>query len=279
MLKGIDVSSWQKGINLSVVPADFVIIKATQGTWYVSPECDKQYQEAKKSGKLLGVYHYAEGSNPIAEADYFINNIKGYIREAILCLDWEGQDNPRFGNNDKAWVKEFCDHVFAKTGVKPLVYVQSSAMDRLNGIGDYGLWVAQYPNYEPTGYQDAPWNECAYSCAIRQYASTGRLSGYNGNLDLNKFYGDRKAWLKYANPINNSKSIELLAEEVLANKWGTGKDRENRLKAEGYDYAKVQNRVNEYIEKSEKILDESKKQLKKEGFNSKVIFELIKDKL
>lgn len=41
------------------------------------------------------------------------------------------------------------------------------------------------------------------------------------------------------------KSVETLAKEVLANKWGVGKDRERRLTAKGYDYEKVQKRVNE----------------------------------
>lgn len=198
-MNGIDISNWQKGINLSVVPADFVIMKATQGTWYVSPDCDKQYQQAKKAGRCLGVYHYAQGGNVQAEADYFLKNIQGYIGEAILILDWEGQDNPTFNTGcDNTWVKQWCDYVYSKTGVKPMVYIQKSALNRVSGIGDYGLWVAQYANNNPTGYQANPWNEGAYSCAMRQYSSTGRLSGYNGNLDLNKFYGDRTAWNKYA---------------------------------------------------------------------------------
>ena len=41
------------------------------------------------------------------------------------------------------------------------------------------------------------------------------------------------------------KSVETLAKEVLANKWGVGKDRERRLTSKGYDYEKVQKRVNE----------------------------------
>lgn len=41
------------------------------------------------------------------------------------------------------------------------------------------------------------------------------------------------------------KSVETLAKEVIANKWGVGKDRERRLTAKGYDYEKVQKRVNE----------------------------------
>ena len=41
------------------------------------------------------------------------------------------------------------------------------------------------------------------------------------------------------------KSVDTLAKEVLANKWGVGKDRVRRLTAKGYDYEKVQKRVNE----------------------------------
>ena len=64
-------------------------------------------------------------------------------------------------------------------------------------IGDYGLWIAQYANYTPTGYQTTPWNEGAYTCAIRQYSSCGTLAGYGGRLDLDKFYGDKNAWKAY----------------------------------------------------------------------------------
>lgn len=41
------------------------------------------------------------------------------------------------------------------------------------------------------------------------------------------------------------KSIDEIAKEVLAGKWGNGADRKNRLVAAGYDYSAVQARVNE----------------------------------
>ena len=210
-LKGIDIADYQAELNAGTIDADFVIIKATQGTWYVNPVCDTHYQQAKAAGKLLGVYHYAEGGNPQAEADYFLKNIQGYIKEAILCLDWEehiGQDakNPVFGTaGAPTWIKTWCDYVFDKTGVRPLVYVQASALADVKGIGDYGLWVAQYASNDLTGYQDHPWNEDAYACAIRQYSSDGRLAGYAGNLDLDIAYMDTAAWHKYANPSGESK--------------------------------------------------------------------------
>ena len=197
-LNGIDISSWQAGINLEAVPCDFVIIKATQGTGCTNPDYARAYAQAKAAGKCLGVYHYAEGVSPTAEADYFIKQVGGRIGECILVLDWEGEQNPAFGVNDFAWCKAWLNHVASKTGVRPLLYISQSIMGRFNGIGNYGFWIAQYADMNTTGYQAAPWNEGAYDCVIRQYSSCGRLNGFGGNLDLNKFYGDRAAWNRYA---------------------------------------------------------------------------------
>ncbi len=256
-LNGIDVSNWQNGINLAAVPADFVIMKATQGTHYVSPDCDRQYQQAKKAGRCLGVYHYAEGGDYKAEADYFIKNVKGYIGEAILCLDWEDKNNPTFNSGrDKQWIKNWCDYVTQQTGVKPLVYISKAYMSFAQGIGDYGLWIAQYANNNSTGYQATPWNEGAYSCAIRQYSSHGNLSGYGGDLDLNKFYGDRAAWNKYAGKgnavqppskpsesapdLSGESTLDLVAD-TMRGVYGDGETRKKKL---GSRYTEVMNVIN-----------------------------------
>ncbi len=50
---------------------------------------------------------------------------------------------------------------------------------------------------------------------------------------------------KPATSANSKKSVNELAQEVLAGKWGTGSDRKNRLQSAGYDYNAVQDRVNE----------------------------------
>lgn len=254
-MNGIDISHWQSGLNLNNISFDFAIMKATEGTGYVDKCCDKFYQQAKKLGKCLGVYHYANGKNYKEEADHFLKNVKGYIGEAILVLDWESQGNAQWNKSDKTWVKNWCDYVYARTGVKPIVYVQKSALSRLQGIGDYGFWVAQYANNKPTGYQAKPWNEGAYSCTMRQYTSTGRLSGYNGNLDLDKFYGDRTAWNKYAGKGNATKPttppsagtntpsgtiLELVAK-TRQGEYGNGDTRKTKL---GTKYSEVQAMIN-----------------------------------
>lgn len=198
-MNGIDISNWQAGINLAAVPADFVIMKATQGTNYISPDCDRQYQQAKQAGRLLGVYHYVSGGNAVGEADFFVNNIKGYIGEAILVLDWEIEQNHAWGNYE--YLKQVARRVKERTGVIPIIYSMAGIYNGISAVAkelNAGLWIAQYADNNPTGYQAHPWNEGAYGCAIRQYTSAGRLPGYNGNLDLNIAYMDANAWRKYA---------------------------------------------------------------------------------
>ena len=49
-------------------------------------------------------------------------------------------------------------------------------------------------------------------------------------------------------PSTAEKSVEEVAKEVLAGKWGNGEERRNRLEPAGYDYAAVQAKVNQLAE-------------------------------
>lgn len=198
-LNGIDISNWQQGIDLSKVPCDFVIAKATQGTGYVSSDCSRQVEQALALGKCVGIYHYVGGGNAVGEADYFVDNCRNWVGKVVFCLDWESEQNAAWGN--EAYLEQVAARVKERIGVPPVIYVQASRYQQVKAVADRqncGLWIAQYADMNATGYQQTPWNEGAYSCAIRQYSSAGRLDGWGGNLDLNKFYGDRAAWSKYA---------------------------------------------------------------------------------
>lgn len=258
-LNGIDISSWQSGINLAVVPCDFVVIKATEGINYVNPDYMRAYEQAKTVGKCLGIYHYANGGNIQSEADYFLANVGNRLGEAILILDWEAGNNASFGSCDYAWCKGWLDYVYEKTGVHPILYCSQSIAYKFDNIGNYGLWIAQYVDNDPTGYQDAPWNEGEYTCAIRQYTSCGRLAGYDGNLDLDKFYGSKEDWGKYT--VSDKTNVVVpeqpeapkpatvtpegstldLAYKTMLGEFGNGEDRIRNL---GTRYEEVQNFIN-----------------------------------
>lgn len=264
-LNGIDISKWQGDIDLSVVPCDFVITKATQGINYVNKYFDSKFNQAQAQGKCLGIYHYASGCNAEAEADFFCSTVGDRRNNAVLFLDWEGQDNPAFGKNDASWVSTFLNRVKAVTGKDCFVYCSKSVLPRLSGVPTK-FWVAQYANNKPTGYQATPWNEGAYDCIIRQYSSCGRLAGYNGNLDLNKFYGSREDWLALAgtsqptaqtssNP-SGVKSVDEVAREVIQGIWGNDDERRVRLASAGYNVDEVQAYVNKLCTPAKKSNEE-----------------------
>ena len=203
-LKGIDISNHQADINLSVVDYDFVILKATEGIGYVDKACDRLYQQAKSLGKKLGVYHFARPVNDaVREADYFVDNIKGYVGEALLVLDWEAENQ-----HDVGWAKRWLDRVQERTGVKPMIYMSESVVNAYDwsvvANADYGLWVAKYRdnqtdyNYDMSKAGQAPSVKWWKGYAMWQWTSSGRLNGYGSNLDCNVFYGDANAWDKYA---------------------------------------------------------------------------------
>lgn len=145
MLKMCDVYSDSSRSFATQSGTDITMIKATQGMWYVNPECDVDYQAAKKAGKQLGIYHYCEGGNPEKEAQYFYHNVKGYIGEAVPAVDWESNENRSWGNT--TWVKRFVTEFHRLSGVWCLVYVQSSALNQVaNCAKTCGLWVACYPS-------------------------------------------------------------------------------------------------------------------------------------
>lgn len=259
-LRGVDVSSWNTGIDFTKVPADFVIAKATQGVNYVNPDCDRVIQQCIKLGKCWGTYHYVDGSGAQAEADYYVRNIQGYIGKGILCIDWESGSNSAWGNYN--YLSQLVARVIERTGVKPLIYAQASVYAQVAAVAkryNCGIWCAQYASMDPTGWQSHPWNEGKYSCAIRQYSSNGHISGYGAGLDLNVFYGDRTTWMKYATPSGakvqpapeppkqpQAPDLNRMASDTINGKYGNGEQRKSRL---GRWYDKVMAIVNQRLRK------------------------------
>lgn len=259
MLKGLDISHWQSNFD-AFNSVDFAIIKATEGVGYKDPAFDTLYQRAKNSGKLLGVYHFARpdlNNSAVAEADWFVKVIRPYVREAILVLDWE---SGYLGN--VAWAKAFLDRVKEQTGIKALLYASRSSINSFDwssvANADYGLWVADYG--ANTGSEcNKPVVKWWPFYILWQYTSKGRVAGYNGNIDLNNFYGDAETWRKYATSESNpkpaptpapepaKKSNDQIADEVIAGKWGNGEARKKKLTDAGYDYQAVQDIVNKKL--------------------------------
>lgn len=262
-IKGLDISYYQRGINFSAIKnsAEFVILRAGftgygTGVSYNKDNCFEDfYNQAKANGLGVGAYWYscADSYNKgVAEAEYMYNNcLKGKQFDYPIYIDVE---EPRWQTNKKYGVTQaiigFCEYLENK-GYYAGIYASdlSGFRDKMNisDLSAYDKWVARYGS-QPTytkGY------------GMWQYTSSGKISGYNGNLDMNIAYHDYPSIIKNAGlngyaktttkPAPVSKSINELAQEVLNGKWGNGAERVEKLTKAGYDYSKVQARVNELL--------------------------------
>lgn len=199
MLVGIDISYWQSSAPLGQAP-DFVIIRATYGT-SVDSRCIQHHQAARSAGKLVGFYHNAqpEGNDAIQEADAFINQVREYLGEATLWLDFEATDNALWGRGqvERDWIHTWVYHVHEQTGVWPGLYVQASAVARLYpAVSDVApLWIALWPGITSFGSAINHGLPDGYG-PVTLWQFTSGLDG--GSLDGDLFNGDVDAWNELA---------------------------------------------------------------------------------
>lgn len=200
----IDVSSWQTGINVTTTGAQIVVAKATEGVGYVNPDCDRVVQDALAAGQGVGVYHFARTENSaINEANYFIDNTRGYIGKGIVpILDWEPS-----APWDTGWALTWLRTVEAAWGTKPIIYTYQyveNSYDWSNVVSEnYGLWIASYTlsdtpiyGFNPPAVQPTLRN---WPFAVAwQYTGNGYVNGWTGGVDLSVVYGDLNTWHAYA---------------------------------------------------------------------------------
>lgn len=205
MLNFIDISSYQADLNLVAVSSSIqgVIVKATEGTSYVNPYCDRHYQQAKSADLLRGFYHFAGSDDPIAEAAFFYRNVMGYIHNGIPVLDWEGvyRNGKLVFEQSVDWVNKFVRQFHSLTGIWCWIYANPWRFNQGGVEQNCARWVASYPEVaHPTFAQAASWNcpNADGNVVAWQFCSDGILSGYNGALDCSLYYGDEGSWLKYA---------------------------------------------------------------------------------
>lgn len=196
-LKGADISDFQgqPDFNRLKEELDFVLTKATEGVGFTAHTLPRNKSEMRRVGLQHGFYHFARGGDPIAEANYFVDQIGDYHKGELLMLDWEIDHS-----NPAQWCLQWLQHVEARTGTKPLIYMNSSTVHSFNWSpvvsNNNGLMIASFgpndgsPHNAPNSGQWPFW-------VIWQYTDRGVLNGIAGNVDLDIFNGDAAALARY----------------------------------------------------------------------------------
>lgn len=115
--------------------------------------------------------------------------------------------------------------------------------------GHAGIYVGEYR--DPSGIVNTI--ECTpdwYGGVQSSYCdSKGVRYDFKGGTPCGRWikHGKLTKYLDY--PAEKKKSITTIAKEVIKGKWGDYPERKKRLEAAGYDYRKVQDKVNELLKK------------------------------
>lgn len=186
--RGIDISEWQGNINFKEVKKagiDVVYIRAGQGFSYKDSMFERNYEEAKKNGFKIGVYHYVTArsvGDAKLQAKFFVSLISNKKIDCKLAMDFE-----TFGNLDNSEINEvalaYLKELEELSKKEVIVYSNTfSAKYKFNSkVAQYPLWVAQYGVNKPQ--DNGKWKNWEGF----QYSSTGKVSGIKGNVDLDKF--------------------------------------------------------------------------------------------
>lgn len=248
MTKGIDISEWQTNVDYSKLKSqgiEFAIIRCGYGK--NSHQKDKMfethYKGLKEQGIKVGAYLYSycnNINNAKKEAENCLDFIKGKTFELPIFYDLEDKITRPLGKNNITYIaKVFCEIIEVK-GYKAGIYANLDWFKNLidvSQVNQYNLWLAQWT--------DKPTKDFKYD--FWQYTSKGKLSGISGNVDMNYYLGNSIIVENVDNFVENRKSDEQIANEVIEGKWSNGEERKQKLISAGYSYSKIQQLVNQKL--------------------------------
>lgn len=193
----IDISEHQGKIDWNACSAGNVIIRSSYtsiGSKFVMKP-DKYFKANMKGakGRKIGIYHFSQACSKEEarkEAQYVLGQIKAYKADISLpvAIDWEFNNRLTSAKARKLGKKEcgkiidaFCTIIKA-AGYTPMVYANTNTLT--NYLPDdlykrWYIWVAEYNGKNAPTYK--------HHYYLWQYSSKGRVTGINGNVDMDKF--------------------------------------------------------------------------------------------
>jgi GH25 family lysozyme M1 (1,4-beta-N-acetylmuramidase) len=208
VLEGVDVSQWQGTIDWSGVAyagKAFVIMKASEGRDYADPKYATNHAGARAYGIRVGAYHFANpdmtANDAILEADSFVQKMAILAGDLNPALDLE-QTGGLSTADLQAWVSAWLNEVYAKVGMRPMIYTSpsfwSSKMGNTTTFASQGytvLWIAHWfvgaPTVPANNWGGRGWT-------FWQYDDCGHVLGITGCVDLDRYNGTDLTAVTYA---------------------------------------------------------------------------------
>ena len=186
----VDISEFQQNIDFNKMKNDgikAVIIRAGYGREVSQKDSmfESHYKNAKNANLKIGVYwySYADSVNDAEkEARACLECIKSKSLDMPIYYDLEDSSQTKLGKAKLTEIAErFCETI-KKSNYRAGVYANlnwfNNYLDYDKLKAKYSIWLAQYND------------KAELDCDIWQNHSTGRVSGYGGNIDTNIIYNE-----------------------------------------------------------------------------------------
>ncbi len=186
----IDVSHWQAPKNIDYATLckqlEMAIVRVQYGSAKIDKYFDTHIAQFKKRNVPFGVYAFVRGVNTNDmknESTTFYQRCKKYD-PSFFVLDVEEISMSDMRTGVKAYVKRLRECTNKKIGV----YVAHHLYKKFNlEMNDFDfVWLPHYGTN--TG---SVTSKPSYYSDLHQYTEKGRLKGYSGFLDLNRFMNNR----------------------------------------------------------------------------------------
>ena len=199
----VDISEFQQGINFNKMKNDgikAVIIRAGYGREASQKDSmfESHYKNAESENMKIGVYWYSYADSvgdAEKEAKACLECINNKSLDMPIYYDLEDNSQVKLGKTKLTEIAErFCKTI-KKSNYRAGVYANlnwfNNYLDYDKLKAKYSIWLAQYND------------KAELACDIWQNSSTGKVSGYGGNIDTNVIYNDNifgKSESKVAKP-------------------------------------------------------------------------------
>ena len=189
---GLDVSRWQGDINFQEVKdagVEFVFVRVGSqrgvgGEYYIDPKFHQNIKGFNEVGIPVGIYFYSYADSiksAKTEAKWVVEQLKGYKVDLPVVFDWENWSFfQEFGvsfYNLTEIAKSYLN-VIEDAGYEGMLYSSKNYLENVWYKTKYPVWLAHYT--DKTNYEG--------EYKVWQLCANGRVSGINGNVDINVMY-------------------------------------------------------------------------------------------
>ena len=188
---GVDVSSYQGDIDWEILSSQdisFAFIKATEGSSYVDPYFENNWENAADTDLRIGAYHFFSfESSGETQADLFCSTVTPVdnMLPPVIDVEFYGRFESEKDLNIsgvKHELRIMVDLISDKYGMKPIIYASDESYEAIvkNDFDDCDLWFRSVYFSIPNEIEAVFW----------QFSNRHRLDGYSGEevyIDMNVF--------------------------------------------------------------------------------------------